>query len=166
LLRSDDASPTMSDEQRAVLMAILATGEVTFEQYREAINTTLQCAVDAGVRIDGPRTVEHGGIPTIEWGWSDPARPDGDPALGEFCRAAHSLGIEQAYLNSDAAVEDQRRQLEEYRPLIVACYAENGAPLDEPQMDIFDMLNLTEQLAGTNQSRVDDCINALDIRVE
>jgi len=165
MLRGDDAQPTMSDEQRETLLEILATGEVTFEQYQDAVNRTLDCATDAGLKIDGPRTVDQGGQPTITWGWSDPAQPDGDPKLGEYCRNVHSLGVEQAYLNSDVALEDERRQLEAYRPQIVACYADNGAPLDDPDMDIFDMLNDYESLGGTRAGIVESCINELDIVV-
>ncbi len=165
MLAADDAQPTMSKAQRATLLDVLATGEVTFEQYQEAITNTLECAEDAGLTIDGPRTVDEGSQPTIQWGWNDPAQADGDPKLGEFCRNVHSLGVEQAYLNSDAGVENERRQLEEYRGEIVACYTNAGAPLSDPAMDIFDMLNNNEDLAGSHAESVTACLDDLNIVV-
>lgn len=166
LLDADDDQPTMSDEQRSALMTILVTGEVTFEQYRGAVINTLECAEDAGLMIDGPRTVQSGGQPTLTWGWRDPASTTGDVSLGEYCRQVHSFGIEQAYLNSGVAVEDERRQLETWRADIVTCYADAGVPLEEPDTDIFELLNTVDALAGTHAAAVHDCIAALDITVD
>jgi hypothetical protein len=153
----------MSEVQKAILLEVMRGTEVSFEQYQEAVEDTLTCAEDAGLVIDGPDTVERGGQPVVEWGWSDPAQADGNPKLGEYCRNVHSFGIEQAYLNSDVALETEREQLEEWRPGIVACYDQAGAPLEDPSTDIYALLDEVDTFAGDRSEAVTACIADLEI---
>lgn len=146
LLAADDEQPTMSAEQRTALEAILRTGTVNFEEYAEAVQRTLDCAIKAGLSIDGPREVVSNGQATLQWGWRDPTQADGDPRVGEHCRLAHSFGIEQAYLNTDIALEFERQHFEAFRGPLLDCLERAGAAPDDPTMDIYDLIDYSNEV--------------------
>lgn len=164
-LAEDGATFTISEAQRLVLEEALREGTITFEQYQDAIGNTLACAQDAGIVINGPFTINEGAQPTVTWGWRDPAQSDGNPAVGEHCRAIHSLGIEMAYLNNEVALESERDQLDAYRPQILACIENNGFAPSNIEADAQELLWFANDLQGEGALAVHQCIDEIGIVV-
>jgi len=123
-------------------LAVLESGNVTFEQYQAAVDRTITCMRDAGIDVVGDAVTETRGFPEIQYSFatSSPGRTDEQTtAIADDCIDSHSKFVEAAYQNAPGALEAQELQFDTYRPAIIECLRQNGVDIDDdaPPHDIF-----------------------------
>ena len=119
-----------SDEQ----VAILADGEVTFEEYQDSVGRTMSCLREAGLDVVGGVVSETRGFPEISYSFGSvsPGRSEEQTlAIANECLVLHSRFVEAAYQLSPVAVEAMEQKFAPYREAVISCVRENGGELDD-----------------------------------
>ena len=113
---------------------VLKGGQVTFEQYQEAVTRTLSCIRDAGIEVLGDSVTETDGFPEIPYafGATSPGRTsDQTVAIADECIATHSEYVELSYASSPASVEAREAAFAPYRAAVLTCLADNGGDVSD-----------------------------------
>lgn len=113
-----------------------AGGTVTFEDYRQAVDDTKACLVDAGFEIYSEHQLENGGRPTLTYEAKAPTALVEQRGEGAFdaiyteCWENYSAVVETLYSASATPIESMEREIEkvkaQYAPLIEECLRELG----------------------------------------
>jgi|GEM_PF-5475066 len=162
-----------TDEQRATLARHLESGEpITFEEYSAAVQSTIECARDAGVWIRGPEQTQQNGLFMLSYDYGGPDDADADrlESLVNACRTLHSGFVEDAYMDGPPALEWIDAQFEAFRPQLIACLKRYGAeiaedaPRDEIEQHIALLIDSEPNYEGPNctvESGLSDAIGKL-----
>ena len=121
-----EADVDIADDQQEILRRALETGEVSFEDYREAQAATFACFDAAGIRWEASEPELIDGILRVDYLFEAPA--SGSPQA-DACIARHSDVVDTLYVIQPASVEAADAAFEATRDQAVACLAEHGHPV-------------------------------------
>ncbi|WP_282944535.1 hypothetical protein [Cellulomonas endometrii] len=119
-----------SDDQ----LAVLESGDVTFQQYEAAVGRTVECLRAAGIDVIGDRVTESSGYPEINYSYaasSEGRTDDETDAISQACISAHSQFIEGLYRATPVVQEVIDERFEPFREAVVACLRDNGEDVDD-----------------------------------
>lgn len=148
-----------TEDQLAMLRSHLETGEaISFEEYRGAVLTTIDCAEAAGASIDGPEQSQQNGLPTLTFGYGGPedASFASIERAVETCRTTNSEFIEYAYLGGPRALDWIDAQFNAYRPQLLECLRRYGTDVDddvsrdEIETAVADLIASEPDFSGPN----------------
>lgn len=118
-----------SEEQ----LAVLASGDISFEAYEKAVNTTASCMRSAGIDVVNDRVVDTRGFPEINYSYAaaSSGRTEAETdAISQECINSNSMFIESLYRDSPAVQEVVDARFETYRASVVDCLEEAGSLVD------------------------------------
>lgn len=127
--------PQANEAQREVLERSLASGEVTFQDYKErmlAYVTCLEGSIEGQVEVS--EAYEQLGLPIIEVGI---VMPEGeevsqqDDAVRESCYQAEVSLVSDLYTSQPAATEAYNALAQEYRSALLECLDSAGITVDK-----------------------------------
>lgn len=118
-----------SDDQ----LAVLESGDVTFQQYEAAVGRTVECLRAAGIDVVGDTVTDASGYPEINYSYaaSSAGRTDTETdAISQECIRTHSQFIEGLYRSTPQVQEVVDERFEPYREAVVTCLEDNGEDVD------------------------------------
>lgn len=128
--------PGSSSHQRDVVERYKNGEEVSFEDYRQAVNDTETCLVAAGFVITDEAISSAGGITTVDFTAQAPKAlvdAEGDDAVDaayDECWTINVSAVQALYLGAPRSVEQQTADLAalqaEFAPKVIACLANLG----------------------------------------
>ncbi|MCJ7827172.1 MAG: hypothetical protein MUP36_02900 [Demequinaceae bacterium] len=120
-----------SSEQIAVIELALAEGrQVTFEEYKEAMNRNFDCLRDLGVDVRDVEEIDHFGWIEITYfygGLDEGTMTSLEPAM-DACMNDHVKWIDIVY-QSSLDFSEMDAILQRFRPLMIECVNQEGAGL-------------------------------------
>ncbi len=137
-----------SEEQ----LAVLQSGQVTFEQYQGSVNKAIACMREAGIEVIGDNVTQPRGFPEISYSFANDSAgrtSDQTIAIADECMATHSMFVEQAYQTSPGSLEQQEAAFAPYRDPITQCVRENGGEVPQ-DATAGDILVAAAQLEATS----------------
>ncbi len=153
--KTGEGSRELSDYQAAVL----ADGEVTFEEYEASVLATIACLQDAGIRTTGPKPAHAGRM--LSWTLSPPEGMADEEffAAESACLTEYLSVVETAWL--EAARPDEQTMVE-YAAKLTECLNDAGAELEAGLTEI-EILKVV--LGGNSpwdipRSRLEPCLTA------
>lgn len=134
----------------------------TFDDYRSAVEQTVACMRDAGLRVGGPSTSMHKGVEVLGYTYGaservpeDRVLPTADPCINE-----HSAIVELVWQSQPDAVRYVDRTFYEYRDRLIECLRRRGASIasDASQREVSEASRrLTEQAEKSAGPEVPGC---------
>lgn len=130
LARAADASP----EQIAVLENAAASGNLEFEDYKQAVEATFQCFRDNNVQYQEFGIDDSRGFPQLEYMYESP--PDGPSPVASDCITANSRYVEMVYQVQPSSYQASDAAFEAALPILIPCLRKQGflGP-EEPTVD-------------------------------
>ncbi len=119
-------------------LAVLETGKVSFAQYQQAVNLTIDCMRSHGIEVLEDQPSDKSGVMIISYSWSPTAGGGGQDlqALGDQCLAENSQFVEQLYQLQPSSVEAREAAYRAKRAVIVDCLRTNGGTVaDDAESD-------------------------------
>lgn len=114
-------------------LAVLESGNVTFQQYETAVLSTVECLRGAGIDVIGDRVTDSRGYPEINYSYaaSSAGRTESETdAISLACIRTNSQFIEGLYRSTPVVQEVIDQRFEPYRDVIVSCLMEHSADVD------------------------------------
>lgn len=111
-----------------------ADGDVSFDEYRDAVGEAVACMRDAGIDVINDHVDESGPFPIISYSHAADApglTSSEVQQLSTSCLETHSMFVEMAYQTGPAAVEAEDEHFEQYREAFVECLEDAGSRVDE-----------------------------------
>ncbi len=151
--------PSVSDAQRDRLSRAASTGNLSFEEYSQAIDAALGCITDAGVAIYGPKRKDNSGYPRLSYGFAAGTGEDGSAStpVPDACIRQHSWYVEMAYSDQPRVQQLLSDSLESKRESVRICAEGAGITADNQLPVRAWLLELVHTSAGR------DCVAAADI---
>lgn len=157
-------------EASAEQLAILESGQVTWEDYEAATNAAVDCLEANGFTISARSVVHQGGVDQITYQVSYGNTSEVDPALMELdrkCVRAHShyVSVFWMFETSDALAYRQRKEQALY-PLFAQCLRERDVdvPADASFSDLHDLDDPPTEVGpdGDLHALVESCYEVID----
>lgn len=127
--------PEANDAQRDVLERSLASGEVTYQDYKERMMAYAAC-LEGSIKgqVDVSEAYEQLGLPIIEVGIVMPEGeevPQEDDAVRESCYRNEASLVSDLYTSQPSATEAYNALAEQYRGALLECLDEAGIEVDK-----------------------------------
>ena len=130
------AQEGMSDAQREVVVRAGKSGEVSFDDYHQAVMATIECLKDAGLNPHDVETITTGGQPLIVYVIGSNAKNTDavNDELIDSCAHTNSDAVEQLYArNPGAAGKSIEAQDANFGAEITACLEAGGYHVSEAE---------------------------------
>lgn len=156
-------------DQLALMDEIALAGEVTFDQYREARDASIQCWKDAGLQVFDPEVQTLMGLRQYNANVvQDPGMTDDAfNAILDDCVDVHSYLIDYIYMQQPSSVNAWADTKERHRAEILACFESQGADvpaditIDEMETIREELVDAQHDTRGKNPPR--DCFDEVGI---
>lgn len=154
-----------SAEQRATLERARAAGELTFEEYSAAVDSSLACISDAGFFVDRGEIDTSRGFPELAYFYEGPE--EGNP-VADACIRLHSEAIEAIYQLQPSSVEAAQVRLSAQAADLEVCLRRAGVEVDfadlegdELEKAVYDALGDSMKAATTGSEPDLECFAIL-----
>lgn len=161
LIKSRHAQALESGVASEQQLAILASGEITWEDYENSMNATMQCLTEADIQVTSPYTEESGGTTRIAFTFMRGTTTLTDAEIDrhyEACEEKHSQFVSTHWeiYSADAWEYRDRRAQALWEPF-AECLTDSG--VDVPKDASFD--ELTDLNTFAFAEGVEDCYSKI-----